>query len=438
MRHSIRFRLPVLFLALFGCFIATFLLSLMLFFRNDLRYDITRETQRYQDSVSELARQASNYGDEKALTAFLAGKAARQKIQLYDMQDSLIWSTGHVPTVLEVSASDYIFSGGVARYRLRVSGSFATRSELFGKYTARYLWVILLLFALLFFLMALFTHLSITRPVLALYRRMEHDPLRQKARAAAYRKDEIGALEKRFDRMLDRLQAQDREQQTMLAAVSHDLKTPLTSILTYAERLFSGKVADAEKRRHYYAVIHRKAEDIHALIDHFQDAAEAAALDRTLRLETVPAAPFLHALCDGFAAEWNPKEAALEWQSTLANDILIRVERRSTERVLGNLLENARKYGGHPLRVRVSLAAPADVLRLRVENNGAQVPDAALPLLFDRFYRAEPSRSRERGGSGLGLFICREIVEKHGGEIRAYKPWDMDFGVEICLPLAKS
>ncbi|GGL53897.1 ATP-binding protein [Sporolactobacillus putidus] len=67
-----------------------------------------------------------------------------------------------------------------------------------------------------------------------------------------------------------------------------------------------------------------------------------------------------------------------------------------------------------------------------------QVPEEKLQFLFDRFYRGEPSRSREKGGSGLGLFICREIIEKHGGSIRAYKPWNNDFGIELKLPIVNS
>ncbi|ADU26167.1 sensor histidine kinase [Ethanoligenens harbinense] len=439
MKHSLRFRLPVLFLVLFVCFLATLLVSISAFFRDEVRFDIARQTQSYQNTVTALARAASAYSSEDDIIRYLAAHTPDdRKVELYDDQNKLLWSKGQVRAVLQISVGDYILSRSGARYGLRVSGNYPGRAVLFEDYASRWLWIILLLFALLFLGMALALHFTITRPILALYRRMEADPLHNKARARSCRRDEIGGLEQRFDQMLERLQTEDRQQQTMLAAISHDLRTPLTSILSYTERLAVGKVQDEQKRRHYYDVIHRKAQDIQVLIDHFQEAAEAGSFDRKLQLETVPAAAFWKAACEACTEGWDAAQAVLEWNGDVNASAVLRLEPLSMRRVLANLLENARKYGARPLRVRVSLTVREHMLHLRVENNGAQVPEEKLPLLFDRFYRAEPSRSRERGGSGLGLFICREIVEQHGGSIRAYKPWDMDFGVEMCLPLVES
>lgn len=439
MKYSLRFRLPILFLILFGCFIAALLVSFTLFFKNELRYNIAKRAADYQKTVSALAVQASACTSREEIIRFLGTHVADgQRVELYDGSDNLLWSKGQVHTVLQISANDYILSRASVRYGLRVSGRSPDRAELFEAYAVRYLWVLLLFFALLFCLMALVLHRSIARPILALYRRMETDPLHGKTQAGPYRRDEIGGLERRFDQMLERLQTEDRQQQTMLAAISHDLKTPLTSILSYAERLRAGKVNDAEKMSHYFDVIHSKAQELHGLIDHFQEAAEAGAFDRELRLETVSAAVFWKTACDACTEGWDGAQASLAWECDVDAAVKLRIEPLSMRRVLSNLLENARKYGGQPLRVRVSLALKGEEMRLRVENNGTQVPEGQLPLLFDRFYRAEPSRSRTRGGSGLGLFICRELVEKHGGSIRAYKPWDTDFGVEIRLPLANS
>lgn len=436
MQKSIRFRLSMVLLVMFLCFIATLLLSFLIFFRNDVRYDVAKEELHYRDTVSQLAQKASGCNDEKSIEQMLAPYATSEmQIQLLDKEGDVLWSSGHSPSVIEMSAKDYIVIGGVVRYGLRINGTFGPRYEFFYEYSIRYLWIILLLFAFLFLLIAFFLHLFITKPIFALYKRMESDPLKLKTGRIDYREDEIGVLEMRFDEMINRLQSVDRQQQTMLGAISHDLKTPLTSIITYTERLSSGRVTDTRQMQHYYKVISQKADDIKSLIDKFQDAAQVVDLDERANYETVSAKEFWQSVLEPYTEEWDDVDAKLRVEYNIDRGAMIRIDRPLISRVVANIMGNAVKYGGRPLIVRATLTRHNDRIRVRIENNGMQVSDEKLALLFDRFYRVEPSRSREKGGSGLGLFICREFIEKHGGTIRAYKPWDNDFGIEITLPI---
>ncbi|WP_100487768.1 sensor histidine kinase [Sporolactobacillus pectinivorans] len=439
MRRSIRFKLSMFFLVMFLLFVATLLLSFIIFFRNDFRYDVVKEEQYYQNMVSKLADKASASKDEKSIETLLAPYANdRMQIQLLNKEGKVLWSLGHSPTIIDISAKDYIITGGVVRYGLRINGMNLTRTEVFEEYAIKYLWIILLLFTFLFLLIAFFLHLSITKPVLALYRRMENDPLKMKISTKDYRRDEIGVLEKKFDQMINRLQTVDRQQQTMLAAISHDLKTPLTSIIIYTERLSSGKVSDRKKQQHYYEVIGRKADDIKDLIDKFQDAALFSNLDVRADFQSVSAAEFFQSVFDPYTEEWDDVDAKLRYESIIDGAAMIRIDKSLIRRLMANVIGNAVKYGAQPLIVHVFLTQSDNYIKIKIENNGMQVPDDKIPLLFDRFYRAEPSRSREKGGSGLGLFICREIIEKHRGFIRAYKPWNNDFGIEIKLPIVNS
>lgn len=439
MCRSIRFKLSVILLIMLLSFIATLLLSFGIFFRDDFRYDIVKEEQNYRNMVSDIAKKAALCGNEKSIKSLLDSYATNNiQLQLLDKNGKRLWATGRFSSVIDISVKDYIVVGGKVQYGLLLNGIIVSRYELFYEYSARYLWIILILFALLFLLIAFFLHLSIAKPVLALYKRMENDPLKLKTEKRNYRRDEIGVLEKRFDETIYRLQAVDREQQTILAAISHDLKTPLTSIITYTERLSLGKVTDYEKQKHYYDVIMQKADDIKNLINKFQDAAQFADLDEHANYQTVFAASFWQSVLEPYTEEWNDVDAKLKFECNIDNNVLIRVDRSSIIRVIANVMGNAVKYGARPLIVHVYLTKHENQIRLKIENNGTQVSDDKLTLLFDRFYRAEPSRSREKGGSGLGLFICREIIEKHGGTICAYKPWDNDFGVEILVPIVNS
>jgi Signal transduction histidine kinase len=439
MHKSIRFKLSAFFLVMFLLFVATLLLSFVIFFRNDFRYDVVKEEQYYQNMVSKLAEKASASKNEKSIERLLTPYANhRMQIQLLDIKGNVLWSLGQSPTIINISAKDYVIKRGVVRYGLRINGMNLTRTEVFEEYAIKYLWIILLLFTFLFLWIAFFLHLSITKPVLALYRRMENDPLKMKIRAKDYRHDEIGVLEKRFDQMINRLQTVDRQQQTLLAAISHDLKTPLTSIITYTERLSSGKVSDQKKQQHYYEVIGRKANDISDLIDKFQDAALVTDLNAPADFQSVAASEFWQSVLEPYTEEWDGVDAKLEYSSEIDDNTMIRVDKSSINRLIANIMGNAIKYGARPLIVHVFITQSHNDIKVKIENNGMQVPEEKLKLLFDRFYREEPSRSREKGGSGLGLFICREIIEKHGGSIRAYKPWNNDFGIELRLPVVIS
>ncbi|GGL53908.1 sensor histidine kinase [Sporolactobacillus putidus] len=354
MHQSIRFKLSVFFLVMFLLFVATLLLSFIFFFRNDFRYDVVKEEQYYQNVVSRLAEKASASKDEKSIEGLLTPYANhRMQIQLLDVKGNVLWSLGQSPTIINISAKDYIITRGIVRYGLRINGMNLTRTEVFEEYAIKYLWIILLLFTSLFLLIAFFLHLSITKPVLALYRRMENNPLKMKIRAKDYRHDEIGVLEKRFDQMIHRLQTVDRQQQTMLAAISHDLKTPLTSIITYTERLSSGKVSDQKKQQHYYEVISRKADDIRDLIDKFQDAALVTDLNAPVDFQIVSASEFWQSVLEPYTEEWDGVDAKLEYDSKIDNTQTVRVDASLINRLIANIMGNAIKYGARPLIVHV-------------------------------------------------------------------------------------
>lgn len=157
-----------------------------------------------------------------------------------------------------------------------------------------------------------------------------------------------------------------------------------------------------------------------------------------MNFEVVTAARFWQSLLNPYLSDWDDVDASMDYNSHLSDTAQIQVNKPALQRVIGNILCNAVKYGGHPLFVDVHLFQTKHWLVLKIENNGQPVPGEQLPLLFDRFYRIEASRSKEKGGSGLGLYICRELITRHGGSIRAYQPTRYDFGIEIQLPLISS
>ena len=200
-----------------------------------------------------------------------------------------------------------------------------------------------------------------------------------------------------FNLMRARLDRYVRDRTAMLAAVSHDLRTPITSLRLHAEF-----VEDAETKAKILAALdemQRMTGDALAFIREDVQREETRTVD-------------LHALVDSVAADL----AELGHDIAVADSgrVLAACRPAALRRALRNLLENAADYGG---RAAVRIERDADEFRVVVEDDGPGIPEAELERVFEPFVRLEASRSRDTGGSGLGLAIARGIVRGHGGNI---------------------
>ena len=213
---------------------------------------------------------------------------------------------------------------------------------------------------------------------------------------------EAGPVETRetvraFNLMRARLDRYVRDRTAMLAAVSHDLRTPITSLRLHAEF-----VEDAETKAKILAALdemQRMTDDALAFIREDVQREETRTVD-------------LHALVDSVAADL----AELGHDIAVADSgrVLAACRPAALRRALRNLLENAAAYGG---RAAVRIERDTDELRVVVEDEGPGIPEAELERVFEPFVRLEASRSRDTGGSGLGLAIARGIMRGHGGDI---------------------
>ena len=200
-----------------------------------------------------------------------------------------------------------------------------------------------------------------------------------------------------FNLMRARLDRYVRDRTAMLAAVSHDLRTPITSLRLHAEF-----VEDAETKAKILAALdemQRMTEDALAFIREDMQREETRTVD-------------LHALVDSVAADL--AEIGHDVAVADSGRVLVACRPAALRRALRNLLENAAVYGG---RAAVRIERDDAELRVVVEDEGPGIPEADLERVFEPFVRLEASRSRDTGGSGLGLAIVRSIVRGHGGDI---------------------
>jgi signal transduction histidine kinase len=214
-----------------------------------------------------------------------------------------------------------------------------------------------------------------------------------------------------------------RQKSSFVANVSHELKTPLTSIRMYAEMLQEGRQRDPAKRKQYLGIMVEESRRLTRLVNRVLDFARLERGER--RYNFAPLDP--EALCRGvldseqprleqagFAVSFDPEG----WRTGKAE---LRGDEEALAQVLLNLLSNAEKYSGGPKAIKVELARESGKTRIRVLDRGRGVPPGAVRHLFKEFYRADQSLTNSVQGTGLGLAIARRIVRDHGGEL-SYLP----------------
>jgi len=234
------------------------------------------------------------------------------------------------------------------------------------------------------------------------------------ARAAVATRDEIGRLAADVNRLAETLEKTRSARQRWMADIAHELRTPVAIMKGEIEALADG-VRQPDERS-----IGSLKDEIDQLSDLIEDLqtlalADAGALD--VRREAVDLALLVAQVAGSFEQRLQERGIRLEQPSALT--MPARGDSRRLKQLLHNLLENCSRYVGNGGTVRISLAIAGDGVELMVEDSGPGVDDEQLGRLFERFYRVEGSRARAGGGSGLGLPICRNIAEAHGGRLEA-------------------
>ena len=233
-----------------------------------------------------------------------------------------------------------------------------------------------------------------------------------------------------------RAQAKEAEQrrQDLVAFLAHDLKTPLTSVLGYLNLLRDDPGLTAEQRAKYTGIALDKANRLGELIGEFFDITrmDFAALGE--RGELIQLSLLLEQLSDEFYPAFAEKD--LTCRCDIAPRLTVRGNADKLARVFDNVLRNAVSYSAPGGEVEIWAAERAGWAEIAIRNQGLEIPEQELTNIFQKFYRLDQARSTRTGGAGLGLAIAREIVERHGGTIRAESDGRRTSFV-IRLPLAE-
>ncbi len=242
------------------------------------------------------------------------------------------------------------------------------------------------------------------------------------ARARLQGNDDIARLAASFDTMAARLQEADanranieNSRRELFAAISHDLRTPLASIRVMVDALVDGVVRDRETMERYFGMMTVDIDRLSLLIDDLFELARIDSGALQLRLQETEINGVVKDAVAGVGPIAAKAGVAVVFGRATSATLLADPERLT--RVLANLLQNAIRHTPEDGSVVVTTAATEGEIVVSVADSGAGIPEGDIPHVFERFYRADKSRSRVGGGSGLGLSISKSIVEAHGGRI---------------------
>ena len=244
--------------------------------------------------------------------------------------------------------------------------------------------------------------------------------------------DAVDEMAARLKASLEQQQAEKQKKQELIAGMSHDLKSPLTSIRAYSEALLEGVARDEAARQRYLQTIHTKALDMESMVGRLFAFAKTDLSSCPAHIGPLPLERVIRELTD----EWDSQ--GMEIQTDIPPELRVLADRELLGRITANLLGNSLKYGGRELvHMRVSAAAADGMAEIAFSDDGPGVPEEQLPRLFDAFYRGDTARTMPSEGSGLGLAVVKKSVEEMGGQVRAENRPEGGLRIVFTLPIAK-
>lgn len=237
--------------------------------------------------------------------------------------------------------------------------------------------------------------------------------------------DEFSAMAANLNKMvedirelMEREREAERTKNELITNVAHDLRTPLTSIIGYLELLSRNQSIPDEMRQKYIDIAYTKTKRLEKLIEDLFGFTKLNYGKINMKVGRVDIVKLLSQMLEEFYPDFADKNLSYELQSNVPAKI-ITADGNLLARLFDNLIKNAIKYGADGKRIIVKVFAEESIVTVSVINYGYVIPADELPLIFNKFYRVEHSRSTDTGGTGLGLAIVKNIVDMHGGTVEA-------------------
>lgn len=234
-------------------------------------------------------------------------------------------------------------------------------------------------------------------------------------RVAVNSRDEMGTLGRTFNQMAGSLQQAEESRRAMTADIAHELRTPLAVQRAHLEALQDGIYPmDSQNLE----PILEQNQQLTRLVDDLRTLALADAGQLELELVQTDLTPLVKRVAERFSPQAELLQVRIS-VSALQHCPQASIDPGRVEQILANLISNSLRHTPQGGKITLTVACQTDTIVISVRDSGVGIPDDALPHVFERFYRADKSRSREEGGTGLGLAIARQLAQAQGGELTA-------------------
>ena len=240
-------------------------------------------------------------------------------------------------------------------------------------------------------------------------------------------KGELGDVYAHYEQM--RLRLKENEEQRiqieksskeLIRNITHDLKTPITSIKGYVEGIMDGVASNPEKMDKYIKTIYNKANDMDKLTNELSVYTKIDSNKAQYKFAQINVTEYFNDCVDEIRLELDNKNILLNYSNLLSKDVCIIADSEQLKRVINNIISNSIKYMDKEKGIiEIRLLDQIDTILIEMEDNAKGIGESDLTKIFERFYRTDASRNSSQGGSGIGLSIVKKIVEDHGGYIWA-------------------
>lgn len=239
---------------------------------------------------------------------------------------------------------------------------------------------------------------------------------------------EIGTLYRNYEDMRLRLKESadekiqvENQNRELVSNISHDLKTPITSIKGYVEGIMDGVADTPEKMDKYIRTIYNKANDMDKLINELTVYSGIDTNRIPYHFHRINVGEYFGDCVEEVGMDLESKGVKLDYSNLTPPDTHIIADPEQLKRVINNIISNSLKYKSREreCQIEIRILDDADSIRIEIEDNGNGISAKDLPNIFERFYRTDFSRNSSQGGSGIGLSIVKKIIEDHGGYIWA-------------------
>ncbi|MFD2369178.1 sensor histidine kinase [Brevibacillus sp. GCM10020057] len=249
--------------------------------------------------------------------------------------------------------------------------------------------------------------------------------------------DEFGRLFRYFGDMVDELRYSEERQSELIAAIAHDFRTPLTTIKGYASYIGSGRVTDLTRIQRQMKKIEMKMRDLEHLLDELQDYTQQS-IEVRLNISRIHVKNFMKGIIEDYLTRIQEAGLSFHWKLRVSNELHIEADETKLRRVMENLINNAIHYNKPNGSILITCDQREGHVLFSVIDKGEGIAQEDLPKVFTKFYRAEKSRNRNNGGTGLGLTICQSIVRRHGGEITVNSELGIGSSFSFTIPFYNS